>query len=90
MRPDWKNLRNETMVTQLSFLDTELKTGLTFARLASKASDPEKMSRNLMNARKAYDAIVGYLSNFPPHTPGVEGIREKLRALQEMIQSLEK
>lgn len=90
MRPDWKHLRNETMATQLTFLDTELKTGLTFARLASKAHNPDKVSRNLMNARKAYDAIIGYLSTFPPQTPGVEVIRENLKALKEMIQSLEK
>jgi hypothetical protein len=90
MRPDWKHLQNDTTAVQLSFLDAELKTGLTFARLASKAHNPDKISRNLMNARKAYDAIIGYLSTFPPQTPGVEGIRENLRALKEMIQSLEK
>ena len=90
MRPDWKHLQNDTMAVQLSFLDAELKTGLTFARLASTANDPDKISRNLMNARKAYDAITGYLANFPQQTPETEGIRQKLKALQEMIQSLEK
>lgn len=90
MRPDWKHLRNETMATQLAFLDTELKTGLTFARLALNASDPDKISRNLLNARKAYDTIAGFLANVPPQAPGVEDIRENLRALHEMIESLEK
>lgn len=90
MRPDWKHLQNETAAAQLSFLETELKTGLTFARMASTAKNPDKISRNLMNARKAYDAITGYLANFPQQTPETEGIRQKLKALHEMIESLEK
>lgn len=90
MPPDWKHLQNDTMAVQLSFLDVELKTGFTFARLASAANDPDKVSRNLMNARKAYEAITGYLANFPQQMPETEDIRQKLRALHEMIQSLEK
>jgi hypothetical protein len=90
MRPDWKNLRNETVAAQVSFLDTEVKTGLTFARLALKSRDADKVSRNLVNARKAYDTIIDYLADFPPQAPGLEDVREKLRTLQEMIRSLEK
>ncbi len=90
MRPDFKNIRDETVAAQLSFLDTELKTGLTFARLALSARDADKVSRNLVNARKAYDTITAYLANLPAQTPGVEDVREKLRELQKMIQSLEK
>lgn len=90
MPPDWKNLRNRTVAAQVSFLDTELKTGLTFARVALKASDSGKLSRNLQNARKAYDTIIGYLANFPPQAPEVQNLRKNLRTLQEMIQSLEK
>ena len=90
MRPEWKHLQNETVAAQVSFLDTEVKTGLTFARLALKASNPDKISRNLLNARKACDTITAYLATLPPQAPGVDGIREKLRVLQEMIQSLEK
>ena len=78
------------MTAQLSFLDTELKTGLTFARLALKAKDPQKISRNLSNARKACDTICGYLADLPPQAPGLDGIREQLRTLQKMIESLEK
>lgn len=87
---DFSNLQNETMAAQLSFLDTEVRTGLTFARLALKARDPEKISRNLSNARKARDTISGHLADFPPQAPGLDGIREQLRILQKMIQSLGK
>lgn len=88
MRPDWKNLRNETVAAQVSFLDTEVKTGLTFARLALKASDPGKISRNLLNARKAYDTLAAYLPTFPPQTPGLEGVNEKMATLRHMLQTL--
>ena len=90
MPTEWKHLRNETAAAQLSFLDTELKTGLTFARLALKASNPDKISRNLQNARKAYDTIGAHLAELPAQMPGLKDIREKLKTLQQMIQSLEK
>lgn len=90
MRADWKHLQDETVAAQVSFLDTELKTGFTFARLALKARDAGKVSRNLVNARKAYDTIGAYLGNLPPQTPGLENIREKLKTLHQMIQSLKK
>lgn len=90
MRRDWKHLQNETAAAQLSFLDTEVKTGLTFARLALKARDAGKVSRNLLNARKAYETITAYLANVPAQTRELAGIREKLKTLQEMIQALEK
>ena len=90
MRLDWKHLQNETAAAQLSFLDTEVKTGLTFARLALKARDAGKVSRNLLNARKAYKTITTYLADVPAQTGELEGIREKLKTLQEMIQALEK
>jgi DNA-binding FadR family transcriptional regulator len=90
MRPDWKHLQNETAAAQLSFLKTEIETGLTFARLALKASYAGKVSRNLLNARKAYETIVAYLADLPAQTPGLEDIREKLKTLHQMIQSLQK
>jgi hypothetical protein len=90
MPGEFRNLRKETVAAQLSFLDTELKTGLTFARLALTARDPQKISRNLSNARKAYETIIDYLAHLPPQAPGLDGIRERLNVLQEMIQSAEK
>jgi len=90
MPGEFRNLQKETVAALLSFLDTELKTGLTFARLALTARDPQKISRNLSNARKAYETIIDYLADLPPQAPGLDGIRERLNVLQEMIQSAEK
>lgn len=46
---------------KIEFLFTELKTGLTFARIAlnTKANDT-KMERNRKNARKAYDCLLHF------------------------------
>lgn len=46
---------------QAVFLKTELKTGLTFAKIALESKDPSKISRNTLNARKAYDTLLHFL-----------------------------
>lgn len=86
---DWGHLQDETVAVQLSFLDTELNTGITLARIALKASDPEKISRNAVSARKARDIIRSYLDGLPSKTPGLEGIRQKLATLERLLDSLE-
>lgn len=88
MRPEWEHLRHETAATQVSFLETEAATGITLARIALKAKKPEKISRNLAAARKAYDTITSHLADLPPKTPGLEGIYQKMATLKEMLDSL--
>ena len=44
--------------TARAVLLTEVRTGLTFARLALDSTDGEKRTRNRLNARKAYDTYV--------------------------------
>lgn len=44
------------------FILTEIETGCTFAKLARDARDPDKLKRNLKNARKAYDTASRFLS----------------------------
>ena len=45
----------------LEFVKVELKTGLTFSNIALQAKDATKISRNTMNARKAYDTLLRFL-----------------------------
>lgn len=42
----------------VSFIKTELETGLTFCSIASTSTDAEKTARNTANARKAYDTAL--------------------------------
>jgi len=46
---------------QLDFLRAELHIGLTFATVALTARHPDKVHRNRVNARKAYDSFRRYL-----------------------------
>jgi hypothetical protein len=89
MRPDWEQLQREAAAARLSFLSTEVQTGITFARIAQRARDRRKTSRNLLSARKACDTVFTYLAVLPAETPGLEGIRERVAILQEMLYSLE-
>ncbi|HKW16612.1 MAG TPA: hypothetical protein VJO35_03790 [Terriglobales bacterium] len=53
-------LRNSDLVGKpgFTFLITDLKLGMTFARIASHAPEgSEKRTRNKANARKAFDSI---------------------------------
>ncbi len=89
MRPDWDHLRNETAAAQLTFLDAEADTGITLARIALKASDREKISRNAVSARKAYEVISAHIASLTPETPGLESIRQKMATLRDMLDQLE-
>ena len=45
----------------VEFVKTELRTGLTFSTIALQAKDAQKIFRNTMNARKAYDTLLRFL-----------------------------
>ena len=44
------------------FLETDLRTALTFTKIARQTRDPERKARTRRNARKAYDMVVGYMT----------------------------
>ena len=90
MHPEWKRLRHDTAAAQVTFLEAEADTGITLARIAMGASDPQKISRNTRSARKAYETLNSYIADLPPNTPGLDPIREKMNALQSMLLKLEK
>ena len=86
---DWKHLQRAAAAARLSFLGTEVETGITFARIARSARDRSKISRNLLSARKAYETATTYLAKLHPETPGLEDIRNRAATLQRMLYSLE-
>ena len=70
--------------TTILFLNTEVGTGLTFARLSEQATNAEKRTRNRLRARAAYDAVLKYIKMVSPE----EG--EELQLLQNKIMALRK
>lgn len=88
MRPDWNHLAHATAAAQRTFLETEVDTGITLARIAVKATDRKKSSRNARSARKAYDTLASYLAELSPETRGLDGIRKKMVILQDLLEQL--
>ena len=48
----------------MSFLSTEVKTGLTFSRIALRSPDQDTVTRNRANARKAYNTTLRFMMKF--------------------------
>lgn len=86
---DWEHLQRQAAAAQLSFLGTEVETGITFARIARTARDRRKISGNLTSARQADQTVTACLAHLRPEMPGLEAIRNRVATLQEMLYSLE-
>ena len=53
-------LRKEFEYNQVQFVLTELDTAATFCEVAKCASDPEKIKRNIANARLGYETALKF------------------------------
>jgi hypothetical protein len=72
----------------IEFLRAEALTGLTFSRIALDARHREKIERNRVNARKAYDTLLRFMPR-DDSTPGPwEEIRAKIAELKSELQQL--
>ena len=56
---------------RVDFLLVELETGMTFAGLAQNTSKAETRTRNIGNARKAYDTLQHFLSEHDVDNPAI-------------------
>jgi len=73
---------------EIEFLRAEALTGVTFAKIALGARRQEKIDRNRVNAKKAYDTLL----RFMPEDIGTDGawteIRARLAELKSHLQQL--
>ncbi len=79
---------SDTNRAELEFLRAELTTGLTLARIALDAQDEEKIERNRVNARKAYDSILHFMPRSFVPTAEWEEIKSKLAQLRDELKLL--
>ncbi len=67
----------------IRFLNTELETGLTFARMAARTHDADKKGRYRHYARLAYQTVFGRLGT-------AKGTSEQLREINLKMSELRK
>lgn len=70
------------------FLRAELMVGLTRAKMAQKASTESKRERNRVEARKAYDSVLRFLSKAALSPEENKEIDSKLTELKFVLQSV--
>jgi len=72
----------------LGFLRTELETGLTLARIARSAKRPDKRNRNLLNAKKAYEAVLRFMRGVMLTNSQSRELKNKLERLKKELRTL--
>lgn len=87
-----RELGRDARMTGLSFLKTEVATGLTFAKAAMDSKDDsDRRLRNQANARKAYDTIVNWMARFSSSEAvriDIEELEPELTELREALAEL--
>lgn len=72
----------------LTFLHTELDTGLTFAQIALHSPFAETKRRNQANARKAYDMFLRWRKETPMSRAEAAEMQEKSSRLESALKDL--
>ena len=79
----------ENFRSSISFLRTELETGLTFAWIAEQARDEHKINRNRENARKACQSARYFMDRISlPDNESAE-LQVKLEQLEHRLERLD-
>lgn len=73
----------------LTFLRTELETGMTLVSIAENATDPEKIQRNWNNARKACLSVHHFIGQADLSGDESAELHKKLKELERRLQALE-
>lgn len=82
--------RIRTGPSTVTFLRTELETGLTFAAIAEQASHEDKIKRNRENASKACRSAKYFMCRVPLPDGESAELQQKLEELEGRLQRLEK
>jgi hypothetical protein len=72
----------------LGFLRSELETGLTLARIARSSTRADKRNRNLLNARRAYEAVLRFMPGVILTTSQSRDLKNKLERLKKDLRTL--
>lgn len=82
------DLRKQFEENQVAFVFTELDTGATFCGVAKTSSEPEKVSRNLKNARTAYYTALKFAREIDFDSESRIEFEAKMDRLKSLLVSL--
>lgn len=85
---DLPEQQDEYRQSGVHFVNTELDTGLIFARIAVGSKTRSKRERNCANARKAYESALHMLQQIPLSKEEKGAISEKLATLKSNLEKL--
>jgi hypothetical protein len=85
---DLPERQDEYRKSSIHFVNTELDTGLTFARIAVGSTTGSKKERNCVNARRAYDSALHILQQVSLSKDEASAIGEKIAALKSSLEEL--
>ncbi|HEX5435414.1 MAG TPA: hypothetical protein VFY05_14340 [Candidatus Angelobacter sp.] len=85
---DFPKRENDYHQSGLQFVNTELDTGLTFARIALGSKTRAKIERNRVNARKAYNSALHFLAETSLNAEESRRVKEKFAALKSNLERL--
>jgi uncharacterized protein YPO0396 len=89
MRDRQTNRESSLVRASLSFLNAEVDTGLTLGRVAKSRSGVEERSRQIREARKAYDSVIKYLGTAAQaSTEELQALQDRMAGLRELLESL--
>ena len=75
-------------LAEIDFLRSEVDTGLTLAKIAHNANRDDRKSRNRLNARKAYDAVVRFTPRVTLTAEETDEMKTKMEQLKSELQKL--
>ena len=81
----FKKLKQDYESNKFRFVVTELELAATFAEAAAACDSEEKTNRNVENARRAFEAAIGFLKN-SSFTPEMNNtVAEKVERLRGLL-----
>ncbi len=78
----------DTHRSGIDFLRTEIRTGLTMAKIALDSTHKDKTDRNRANARKAYDAVLHFMRDSALDANDADEIKRGLAELKSELVKL--
>jgi hypothetical protein len=83
---DFEGPREQYKSSTVSFLLTELETGIIFADIAAASNDQDTKLSNVRNARKAYATVIRFLPTIALSPSEKEQISVSLSALRSALE----